>query len=111
MFFVSKIRAAAATAGVDVEFIKSLDDFERQLEVSPPPALVIIDLNTGRVDPIEFVNPAKARTIPVVGFVSHVQVDLMRRAQEAGVDHVMPRSAFSQKLPQILSGNIDTTAS
>jgi hypothetical protein len=35
--------------------------------------------------------------------VSHVQVDLLNTAQQAGCDRVMPRSAFSKKLPQILS--------
>jgi len=38
----------------------------------------------------------------IVGFVSHVQGDLKVKAQEAGCDVVMPRSAFSQNLPSIL---------
>jgi hypothetical protein len=37
-----------------------------------------------------------------VGFVSHVQGDLKVKAQEAGCDVVMPRSAFSQTLPSLL---------
>ena len=38
----------------------------------------------------------------IVGFVSHVQGDLKVKAQEAGCDVVMPRSAFSQNLVSIL---------
>jgi len=38
----------------------------------------------------------------IIGFLSHVQGDLKLRAQEAGCDMVLPRSAFSQNLPQLL---------
>jgi hypothetical protein len=38
----------------------------------------------------------------IVGFVSHVQGDLKVKALDAGCDAVMPRSAFSQNLPQLL---------
>jgi len=39
----------------------------------------------------------------LLGFLSHVQVDLQRAAIAAGCDEVMPRSAFSANLNQILS--------
>jgi hypothetical protein len=38
----------------------------------------------------------------IIGFLSHVQGDLKVKAQEAGCDMVLPRSAFSQNLPQLL---------
>jgi hypothetical protein len=38
----------------------------------------------------------------VIGFLSHVQGDLQQKAHEAGCDMVLPRSAFSQNLPQLL---------
>ncbi|HEU4391933.1 MAG TPA: hypothetical protein VFV34_29370, partial [Blastocatellia bacterium] len=72
------------------------------------PSLIIVDLNAGRLDPIELVKAIKSsemRRVPVLAFLSHVQVDLMRRAEEAGADKVMPRSAFSQRLPEILAGD------
>jgi len=37
-----------------------------------------------------------------LGFLSHIQGELKMKAQEAGCDMVVPRSAFSQNLPQIL---------
>ena len=36
------------------------------------------------------------------GFLSHVQGDLKQKAHEGGCDMVLPRSAFSQNLPQLL---------
>ena len=38
----------------------------------------------------------------IVGFLSHLQGDLKMKAMEAGCDTVMPRSAFSQSLPNLL---------
>jgi hypothetical protein len=40
--------------------------------------------------------------ISLLGYLSHVQGELKLKAQEAGCDTVLPRSAFSQSLPQIL---------
>ena len=38
----------------------------------------------------------------IIGFLSHIQGELKVKAQEAGCDMVLPRSAFSQNLPQLL---------
>ena len=38
----------------------------------------------------------------IIGFLSHVQGDLKQKAHEVGCDMVLPRSAFSQNLPQLL---------
>jgi hypothetical protein len=37
-----------------------------------------------------------------VGFLNHLQGDLKLKAQEAGFDMVVPRSAFSQNLPNMI---------
>ena len=38
----------------------------------------------------------------IVGFLNHLQGDLKAKAVEVGCDTVMPRSAFSQSLPNLL---------
>jgi DNA-binding NarL/FixJ family response regulator len=110
MFFASKINAAVAQAGGQVERIKNQEQL-KQLATAPP-SLVIIDLNSDRIDPIEAIELLKSTAdlsaIPVVSFVSHVQTDLIRRAQAAGCDYVLPRSAFSQLLGEIASGNLSS---
>ena len=40
--------------------------------------------------------------IPSLGFYSHVDVDTRLRAQEAGLDLVVPRSRMARELPQLL---------
>ena len=63
-------------------------------------------MNNPRTDPLGTVAQMKADPalagIPTVGFVSHVQTDLIDAARRAGVDQVLARSAFTQLLPEIL---------
>jgi len=107
LFFASKIRGTAEQLNVTVEFARKADTLF-DLAKAETPDLVILDLNSEKLDAVALARDLKAdetlRDIPLVGFLSHVQTDLMRRAQEAGVDQVMPRSAFTKFLPQILTG-------
>ncbi len=50
--------------------------------------------------------PALA-AIPTIGFVSHVQADLIDAARQAGVGEVLARSAFTMRLGEILKGHPD----
>lgn len=105
LFFTVKINESAKHAGVAVEFLKSeTDALARAREASP--ALLILDLNCAAVDAVGLIRKLKAedatKGIFLLGYVSHVQGDLKRQAQEAGCDMVLARSAFSQNLLQML---------
>ncbi len=105
LFFTVKINESAKHAGVAVEFLKSeTDALTRAQEASP--ALIILDLNCAAVDPVGLIGKLKAdeatKGIFLLGYVSHVQGDLKRQAQEAGCNMVLARSAFSQNLLQML---------
>jgi PleD family two-component response regulator len=107
LMFTSKIKATAQQLGVDVTFARSSDAALAGMRTRSP-ALVIFDLNNPRTDPLGTVavmkgDPALA-SIPTVGFVSHVQSDLIDAARLAGVDEVLARSAFTARLAEILSG-------
>jgi CheY-like chemotaxis protein len=108
MFFAAKINGAAADCGRHIERVKSREQLEGL--VAKPPSLVIIDLNSDRLDPLETIEFLKSRgelsAVPIVSFVSHVQTELIRAAQAAGCDYVLPRSAFTQMLTQIVSGDL-----
>lgn len=112
MFFAAKINGAASTCGRQIERIRSPDQLEGL--VRNPPAMAIIDLNSDRLDPLETIGFFKSRqelsAVPIVGFVSHVQTELIRGAQAAGCDYVLPRSAFTQMLVDIVSGNLGALA-
>lgn len=105
LFFTVKIHEAAKRAGLPIEFLKSEIDVLLRAKTTQP-ALIIIDLNFGGIDALKLVRELKAdaetKGISLLGYLSHVQGELKRKAQEAGCDTVVPRSAFSQSLPQIL---------
>jgi CheY-like chemotaxis protein len=107
LFFAAKIRATAEHLGVEVSFPRSLDALVEAARDGAP-ALVIVDLHLQRYDPFAVAPRLKGvealRETPLVGFFSHVQVELQRRARDAGFDHILPRSAFTKRLPEILRG-------
>jgi CheY-like chemotaxis protein len=104
LFFTVKINESAKRAGLPVEFVKSERDVLEKAKGLP--ALIIIDLNYAGVDSLKLVQQLKSesdtRSISVLGYLSHVQGELKQKAQEAGCNMVLARSAFSQNLPQIL---------
>jgi DNA-binding NarL/FixJ family response regulator len=110
IFFTAKINAAAAESGRQIERIKSREQLDGL--AANPPALVIIDLNSDRLDPLGAIgflkSSVEAGTVPIVGFVSHVQTELIRAAQAAGCNLVLPRSVFTQMLPQIVAGHLES---
>jgi CheY-like chemotaxis protein len=104
LFFTVKIHEAAKRAGLPIEFVKS--EIDALDKARSTPALMIIDLNCAAINPLQLIGSLKGhestRSVPLVGYLSHVQGELKQQAQQAGCDTVLARSAFSQNLPQIL---------
>jgi len=103
--FRSKIRTVAKQAGIEVTFVQSMDETVAQAR-SLAPSLVILDLNSTRVDPIATLTTLKSdpqlAPLRTLGFVSHVQTEVIDAARAAGADVVMARSAFAAQLADIL---------
>ena len=108
MFFSVKIHSAVSAHGRSYNSIKSNEQL--QYLAANPPALIIVDLNSERVNPLEAIQFLKSsdqlKSIPIVGFVSHIRTELIRDAQAAGCDYVLPRSAFTQMLGDIVTGKL-----
>ena len=107
LFFVAKIQETAKKLGVKVAFVKNEKDaLDTMMEgEQDKPALIVFDLNNANAKPLTLIPKLKAklkRSASIVGFLSHLQGDLKAKAVEAGCDTVMPRSAFSQNLPNLL---------
>jgi len=103
LFFSVKLTEAAKRSGLNLEFVK---EGKLVLEkAGEKPSLIIFDLNFDAVEPLKLISELKGQPltkgISLIGYLSHVQVDLKQKAQEAGCDMVMARSAFSQNMPQI----------
>jgi hypothetical protein len=109
LFFLAKIQETARKLGVKVEFIKGGDkeSVARLTDVpeAERPTLLVFDLNNLNAKPISLIPKFKSKlkkATSIIGFLNHLQGDLKLKAIEAGCDTVMPRSAFSQSLPNLL---------
>jgi len=106
LLFSIKISTAAKSLGVDIYV-------ERSGEMGIPrirekkPSLVIFDLNSTRLAPMQAIAQMKAdpelKSVRTLGYVSHVDADAVAAARAAGIDAVMARSAFSARLGDVLT--------
>jgi CheY-like chemotaxis protein len=106
LMFSVKISSTAKAVHVPVSFERTpaavLDRIREER-----PSLVIFDLNSSRLAPIDTIRAVKAdeglRATRTLGYVSHVQSDVIAAARAAGCDEVLARSAFSERLADILT--------
>ena len=107
LMFSSKIKTAATHLGVAVTFARSTEAALAEFRKGAT-SLVIFDLNNARTNPLAIVAAMKAdpalTSIPTVGYASHVETDVINAARQAGVGSVLPRSAFTTQLGEILKG-------
>ena len=106
LMFSVKISSAAKALNAPVAFERTPDAVLARVRRERP-ALVIFDLNSSRLAPLETIRAIKAdealRSTRTLGYVSHVQSDVIAAARAAGCDEVLARSAFSEKLATILT--------
>lgn len=102
LVFRSKIHAAAERLGVPVRFAPRgapLSGAARELGEGT----VIADLGEpGILDEVRALKGTPG--VRVLGFLGHLEVDLARAATDAGVDEVLSRGQFVQRLDAILTG-------
>jgi len=107
IFFASKIRETAQSLGVRATLVKTNEQLIASL--AEKPNLIVVDLHNRKLDPLQVLENVKSRDdlngVPLVGFFSHVETELQRKALAAGYDRVLPRSVFSRDLANILQGH------
>jgi PleD family two-component response regulator len=109
LFFLAKIQETARKLGIKVSFVKAEKDIVAKLAEGSDqerPSLIVFDLNNANAKPLTLIPKIRTKLkkgkTSIIGFLSHIQGDLKVKAVEAGCDMVMPRSAFSQNLPNLL---------
>jgi CheY-like chemotaxis protein len=104
LLFLSKIQEAAKHLGVTVKSARLADLLD--LATQDTPSAILIDLNHRSGKALEVLrtlkSDVKTKGIALIGFVSHVQSDLIAAARDAGCDLVLARSAFVSQLPSLL---------
>jgi CheY-like chemotaxis protein len=105
LFFQARLDAVARATGATLAFVTAALALERC--TSEGADLIVLDLHAAG-DPFVLAralkDDARTRGIRLVGFYSHVDGATRTRALAAGLDHVLPRSAFTRRLPEILAG-------
>jgi CheY-like chemotaxis protein len=106
LIFSVKISTAAKSLNADVYFERSGDTLLDTIREKQP-SLVILDLNSARLRPLDAVAALKRdpalRSIRTIGYVSHVDTPTIDAARAAGIDQVLARSAFVNQLGEILT--------
>jgi PleD family two-component response regulator len=106
LLFSVKISTTAKAVGAEVYFERTPGMALTRIKEKQP-SLAIFDLNSARLDPLRVIAQLKSdpetRGIKTLGFVSHVHADIIAAAREAGIDEVVARSAFADRLGEILS--------
>jgi hypothetical protein len=82
LLFGSKVEGALRAAGHEV------------VAADAPADLLVVDL-TADVD--ARLNSVRESRVPTLGFYSHVEQDVRRRAEEAGIVRVVPRSRMARE--------------
>ncbi|MCH7474658.1 MAG: response regulator transcription factor [Gemmatimonadetes bacterium] len=104
LIFATRITGTAKKVGAKCEIVSNPSALQDALE-SDEPRAVLVDMNCDGISPEEAIRTVKSRfpNARVVAFYSHVQTKLGDQARAAGADDVWPRSAFVQRLPQVLA--------
>lgn len=103
LFWRSKIEHAVGSAGQTAEFLTGVDAVGKLAAADV--SVLLVDLAL-RQEPFTALaalkKDAKRKAIPVIGFYEHVRKDLREKAEAAGCDEVLPRSAFATRLAEIV---------
>jgi DNA-binding NarL/FixJ family response regulator len=103
LFFRSKIEATARHLNMSLRFAEAKD--LPKAAGAADAAAVLLEIS-GDGAPLEAVRklreaPETSR-LPVIGFLRHTDRELAKKAESAGFTRVLPRSEFSETLPDLL---------
>jgi CheY-like chemotaxis protein len=103
LFFRSKIEATARHLNAPVRFASATELLAACADGATAAVLLELSGNGDALSAVRSLRQSKATAgLPIIGFLSHVDKELARGAEAAGVSRVMPRSQFSETLPDLL---------
>lgn len=106
LFFASKICGTAKSLGLKLVLAQTQEAL--MACAAEGASLVVLDLGADQLHPLDAIEQLKSdpatHDMPVVGFAPHQRADLLEAAKKAGCEQALTRGAFSNGLPQLLSG-------
>src|SRR5687767_3196616 len=94
LIFTSRIVGVAKDLGLTVHAAKSVERLEQLC--SAEVTCLILDLQHPELDVLQLAATHKKAGRFLVGYGSHVAVDVLSKARQAGLDVVWPRSKFAE---------------
>lgn len=105
VFFYTKVRDALKPQGYLLEKARTQDEIAEKAAALRPAAL-ILNLNDETLDAFKALEALKgddrSKTIPILAFANHEEVDNWRRAQQLGVTKIVSRNEFSSRTLQLV---------
>jgi PleD family two-component response regulator len=105
VFFYTKVRDALKPQGYLLEKARTQDEIADKAGTLSP-AAVILNINDESLDAFKALEALKgddrSKTIPVLAFANHEEVDNWRRAQQLGVTKIVSRNEFSSRTLELV---------
>jgi DNA-binding NtrC family response regulator len=101
LLFGSRVQGTLQAAGHEVELIGEPASVAVRLKSQPQAAVLIVDLTNEELDGAALVqslaDAGMLAGLRTLGFFSHVDIDVRKRAEQAGFDMVVPRSRMARE--------------
>ena len=105
IFFYTKVRDALMAKGYQIERARTQQEVAEKASATTPSAFVV-NMNDDRFDALQALENLKAdarlKTIPILAFANHEEVDTFNRARALGVTKIVSRNEFSSRLRDLV---------
>ena len=103
LFFRSKIEATGRHLNVPIRFAEANDLARAAGEEGTAAVLLELSTNGECFDVVRKLRGNRETSdVPVIGFLRHTDRELAKQAEAAGLTRVLPRSEFSETLPDLV---------
>jgi PleD family two-component response regulator len=105
IFFYTKVRDALMSKGYRIERARTQQDIAEKASATSPSA-VILNMNDETLNAFQALETltadARLKTIPILAFANHEEVDTFNRARALGVTKIVSRNEFSARLKDLV---------
>ena len=105
IFFYTKVRDALMAKGYRIERARTQQDIAEKASAAIPSAF-FLDMNDERLNAFQALDTLKAdvrlKTIPILAFANHEEVDTFNRVRALGVTKIVSRNEFSSRLKDLV---------
>ncbi len=105
IFFYTKVRDALMAKGYRFERARTQQDIVEKTSGAIPSAF-ILDMNDEKLNAFQTLETlaadARLKTIPILAFANHEEVDTFHRAKALGVTKIVSRNEYSTRLKDMV---------